>query len=198
LTLDDEPTLVRAVKAVKRTMARDERLKRGYMALAVSTAASLLMGVGVWLGGLRVGVVSGLVMLGGGFVYLRSIALGGAILMMAWIFGLPMTGIMVPYHPVLLHIYHPTVQSCLQLLGVVGVVSVLVRDIVRVVILRRERAEKRKKEELDRQQKLKGIFYTPAKQQRSVRGASSGFAAKGTFDKKDPEFRKSKSMFTLS
>lgn len=192
LTLDDEPTLVRAVKAVKRTIEKDQRLKRGYIALAISVVAVVLMGLGMWLGGLRGGVVFGLTGLGCGCMTQRSVFMSVVSLVVSGILAIPVSGFMIPYHPAILRIYQPGIQLSFQFLGVTMIIGVLVRDLFIIINLKREQWEKRRKEEEQRQQKLKGIFYTPAKQQK--RAVSSGFPnTKGAL-----EFRKSQSVFALS
>jgi len=192
LTLDDEPTLVRAVKAVKRTIEKDQRLKRGYIGLAISVVAVVLMGLGIWLGGLRGGVVFGLTGLGCGLMTQRSLFMSAVSIVLSGILAVPVSGVMIPYHPAVLRIYQPGIQRSLQFLGVMMIIGVLVRNLFIIINLKREQWEKRRKEEEQRQQKLKGIFYTPAKQQK--RAVSSGFPnTKGKL-----EFRKSQSMFALS
>jgi hypothetical protein len=46
LRLDDEPTLVRAVKSMKRSMERDERVKKIYLSLGMYVVGIIPVGLG--------------------------------------------------------------------------------------------------------------------------------------------------------
>lgn len=113
LTLDDEPTLVRAVKAVKRNMARDKHLHRAYGQLAISTTATLLLGLAAkfsrFQGGLSVAYIAwgvGRVVLDYRIpTFLTSILA----ILFGVLIGLPVSGLVIPYHPFLLRIYDPRI-----------------------------------------------------------------------------------------
>jgi hypothetical protein len=176
LTLDDEPTLVRAVKSVKRTIARNEKLKKAYFGLAFSGVASIAFIVGIKYR-TDFGVVCGLVILAGG---LRSmVAL--VQLVVAGILGLPIIGIAVPYHPVLLRIYNPAVQVILRYFGAFIIIGQTLRDVILIINLKREEWETRKKEKRERQEKLKGIFYTPTKPISKPQSNETAFRKKSVF-----------------
>ena len=76
---------------------------------------------------------------------------------------LPVVGIQVPYHPFLLKIYNPSVQTVLLRLGVLFFFGMLARDFAQVVQIRIHRWEMTRKEEEERKGKLKRIFRTPVK-----------------------------------
>jgi hypothetical protein len=166
LRLEDEPTLVRAVKAVKRTMARDERVRRGYINLAIAALANLV-GLGGWvLGGRKVGVALSWLLLGGAWssTRLRGGLLGGVA---AVIFGLmimvPALGVTIPYHLWIVRFYHPSIQSLLHHLSMFMLVAILGWDISVLVNFKLEQRRMAKMEEERRREKMRGIFYTPAK-----------------------------------
>ena len=177
LRLEDEPTLVRAVKAVKRSMARDEGLRRGYVSLAVSGIINAILVMSWIYGWISGGVILGFMILGmkeildsrtgagdkGGIRTWRSIAMGSLSILFSTMLLLPSTGLQVPYHPLLLNIYSPPIQTLVLRLGAFLLVALLARDISRVVRLKMERWEAARREEERRRRKLKGIFYTPVK-----------------------------------
>jgi hypothetical protein len=166
--LEDEPTLVRAVKAVKRTMARDERVKRGYISLTISSLANLIVFVAWFAGGSRMGVAFAYIGLGVGWILtsqreVLTMAGGGLAVVFGMVFLLPVSGVHVPYHPFLLRLYHPSIQSLLQRVGVFVLLVVMARDIMTIVNLKLEQWRLAKMEEERRQEKMRGIFYTPVK-----------------------------------
>ena len=115
LTLDDEPTLVRAVKAVKRTMAQDKHLREAYITAVVSIIPNVLLLALWWLNRSQEGVNFAFIVLGIGrlvtsrwrlsqiFVGITQVVIGGLL-------GLPISGLLIPYHPILLRLYSPDTQ----------------------------------------------------------------------------------------
>lgn len=134
-TLEDEPTLVRAVKSVKRTMAKNEKLKRVYTALTFSAAATSV--AILLLFSIKLAVIVALVVL-----QFRSVAATVVILAFS---VLPLFD-------------HPS--TLLEYIGGTLVISTLVYDIIMLILIKREESENRRKEQMEREKKLRKIFYT--------------------------------------
>ena len=161
LTLEDEPTIVRAVKSVKRSMERNNQLRKSIIALTISSVAGIVAAVvgvpvaySVW-GIARVAISRG---------RLSDLSAGMVATLFAMWIGLPYTGIEVPYHRLLLVAYHPSIQLLAHRIGVTILVVILSRDVARVVQIKTEQRRKAKEKEEARQQKMRGIFYTPRKE----------------------------------
>jgi hypothetical protein len=163
LTLDDEPTLVRAVKAVKRNMARDKHLHRAYAHLAISTTATLLLGLSTKFSRFQGGLSAAYIAWGVARVALdyRIPTLLTSILALLFgvIMGLPVSGLVIPYHPILLRLYDPRIQNTLRAAGAILLVGVLARDAAIVVTMKLDRRKVAAEEERKRQERVKGIFY---------------------------------------
>ena len=165
LRLDDEPTLVRAVKAVKRTVARNRHFQKAYIALVISLIAVIVL---LSFRGSQKGVSLSLIVFGTGRVFFSNwrvipIFTGLFTIDFGVFLGIPVSGLEIPYHPLLLRIYHPTNQFASCALGLIFLFSVLCRDIFILVTLKLERWKKQNQEKEERERKLRGIFYTPVK-----------------------------------
>lgn len=168
LTLEDEPTLVRAVKAVKRSMAQDERLRDGYIVLMTSLFANIGSLIAWWIGRIQVGVCVGFIAVGVGRIgvsrgRLSRVIIGlGAIILGVGV-GIPVSGLNIPRHPLVLRLYTPPVQSLLYRVTISLLVVIFTYDVSAIIQLKREKWKKLKAEEKKRQQRMRGIFYTPVK-----------------------------------
>lgn len=177
LTLDDEPTLVRAVKAVKRTMAQDKHIREAYVNAVISIIPNVLL-LALWgLNRTQEGVSFAFTILGiGGLVTSRwrlgQIFVGITQVVIGGLLGLPISGLLIPYHPILLRLYSPDIQRISHHLAIATLTVILSRDIVKIISLKREQWEKLRKEEIKRQEKMRGIFYTPGKS-KSVNGRTT-------------------------
>src|SRR5579859_4238690 len=167
LRLDDEPTLVRAVKRIKRNMARDERVREGYTSLAVSGFAVLLGLLGWGVGWMKVAVCLALLHVGIGRLMFGRGVVGWVEGIMAIVLGLtvgvPLTGIEVPYSRFILRLYSPPIQMLLHTASTALLLISLARDITAIITLRLDQIRQAKRDEEQRQQKMRGIFYTPVK-----------------------------------
>ena len=203
LTLEDEPTLVRAVKAVKRTMAQDKYFRDAYINSIVSFLANIVLFASWGMNRTRRGISFSFIVLGIGRIItskwrlriitgLTSVGIGGVL-------GLPVSGLLIPYHPLILRLYSPEIQHLSHYLAITILVVILSRDIVRIVVLKREQWEKLRREELKRQEKMRGIFYTPVKS-KGVAGksVSKRTAGKGMEWDFQGGYTKSRSMFASS
>jgi hypothetical protein len=166
--LEDEPTLVRAVKAVKRTMAQDHVLRDGYFNTITSLLSVIVVLISYWTNRLYGGVSIAFILLGIGRICnsrrkLTRIGLGISSILFGMGLGLPISGFEIPYHPILLRIYHPTIQSLTHNVGIILLQSILFRDIGIVIAMKLAQWRRLKEEEIKRQEKLRGIFYTPKK-----------------------------------
>lgn len=195
LRLDDEPTLVRAVKSVKRSMERNVRLRESIIGLSISSVAGLIALV-FWK---SVGIPLAFLVWGLGRVAVsqwrwRSVLAGIGSLMFAVWTGFPFTGVEVPYHRLLLVAYHPAIQLLAQRIGGAVLLVLLGRDVIKVAQIKMNQWRKVKEEEEARQQKMRGIFYTPQKGKAAVgRSVSEMNVAKRTGLR-----NKSRSMFAVS
>jgi hypothetical protein len=177
--LDDEPTLVRAVKSVKRSMARNQHLQNRYLSLTTSLIPNLVM---IFSRATRGGISISFIIFGVGRIIISRwrigmISLGICAFIFGCILGLPISGLMIPYHPFLLRVYNPAFQYSIHLVGVIILLVILARDVVFIVTLKYYEWKKLKREEEQRQQKLRGIFYTPVKSKRD-RGNTREFGNK--------------------
>ena len=206
LTLDDEPTLVRAVKAVKRSMAKDKRLHQAYVNIAISTLATVILAVATKFSRFRNGLSSAYFIWGIGRIVsnyhqVTTFLTGIPAITFGVMMGLPVSGLVIPYHRALLQFYDPRIQTVLQITGVVLLVGILARDIVILFAIRIDRRRKAEEEERKRQEKIKGIFFTKPVGTRDVatsgRGASLwNGSGKVTDGRRDGGSSKSKSMFS--
>ena len=202
LTLDDEPTLVRAVKAVKRNMARDKHLHRAYAQLALSSATTLLLGLSAKLSRFQGGLGTAYIAWAVGRVVLdyRIPTVLTSILSMVFgvVMGLPVSGVVIPYHPVLLRLYDPRIQKALRVAGAILLVGVLARDIAILVTMKLDRRRVAAEEERKREKRMKGIFYAkPAPT--GGRSVSLWNGAGSVRDRgRDGGHSKSKSMFSTA
>lgn len=201
LTLDDEPTLVRAVKAVKRNMARDKHLHRAYGQLAISTTATLLFGLSAKFSRFQGGLSAAYIAWAVGRVvldYRISTFLTSILaILFGLLIGLPVSGLVIPYHPILLRLYDPRIQNTLRVAGAILLVGVLARDSAIVITMKLDRRKMAAEEERKRQERMKGIFYAkPAPAGRSVSLWNGG----GTVRERgrDGGHSKSKSMFATT
>jgi hypothetical protein len=197
LTLDDEPTLVRAVKAVKRSMARNQHLRDGYIDLFISFLATLIMFI---LRCTRLSVSIVFLIVGMGRVFLARgdwirgmMGVGGIVFGVA--FGVPVSGVMVPYHRLIIWIYNPAFQSVVHVIAVTSLVMVLGNDVVAIVRLKVDEWRKLKKEEEARQQKLRGIFYMPAQPKGKGKSSTSWNSVQSTKFGKREAYGKSQNVF---
>jgi hypothetical protein len=171
--LEDEPTFVRAVKAVKRTMARDKHLQEAYISAVVSLVPNLSLLVSWGLNRPEVGVSLAFIVPGIGRITtsrwrLGQIFAGITLLVIGGVLGLPVSGLLIPYHSLLLHLYSPDVTHISRRIAIAALLGILSRDIVKIVTLKRERWERLRKEEIKRKEKMRGIFYTPGKPMKAV------------------------------
>ena len=192
LRLDDEPTLVRAVKSVKRSMERNVHLQQSIIALATSCVAGCIAvvwwkSVGLPLAFLAWGVARVAVSRGRVGIVIAGVM---AVVFAVWI-GLPFTGVEVAYHYLLLIAYHPTIQVLAHRIGGTILLVILGRDGTRVVQIKMKQWRKVKEEEEARQQKMRGIFYTPQK------GKGRSVSEK-TVGKRAGVHSKSRSLFAAS
>jgi hypothetical protein len=187
---------VRAVKAVRRSMARDQGLRRGYVGLCVSGVVMAVL-AGSWRGGWeRGGVGIGVLVLvltrfggegvGGGMQgngvqgsgiqggWIQGMVLKSWSLLFSIILLLPYSGFQIPYHPLLVKLYSPPIQILLLRLGTLFLVSLFAGDISRIVRLKRDQWDRIHREEEQRREKVRGIFYTPMKKSSSERGSGRG------------------------
>lgn len=191
LRLDDEPTLVRAVKSVKRSMERNVLLQESIIAASISCVASIVglifwRSVGIPLAFLVWGVVR--VGLSRGRRWGSIVGGVVAMVFVVWI-GFPFTGLEVPYHWFLLVAHHPSIQVLAHRIGGAVLLVILGRDIMKVVQIKMEQRRKVKEEEEARQQKMRGIFYTPQK------GKGGRSVSEKTVGKRTGLHTKSRSMF---
>jgi hypothetical protein len=174
LTLEDEPTLVRAVKAVKRAMARDKYIRLAYFNVLTSLFANILVFICWITSQTRMGITFAFLVLGlariGISRNIGNILTGIHSILFGLFLGLPISSLEIPYHPILLKLYNPAMQSFLQLLGITLLFGILFRDVTIIISLKLEQRRKLKLEEEKRQEKLRGIFYTPVKQKKKVDG----------------------------
>ena len=123
MTLEDEPTLVRAVKAVKRTMAQDKHLREAYINAIVSTIPNVLL-FALWgLNRIQGGVSFAFIVLGIGRIItsrwrLGQIFSGITQFFIGGVLGLPISGLLIPYHPLLLRLYSPETQHLARHLAI--------------------------------------------------------------------------------
>jgi hypothetical protein len=205
LTLEDEPTLVRAVKAVKRTMAQDKHLREAYINAVVSIIPNVLLLASWGLNRAQAGVSHAFFVLGIGRIItsrwrLGQIFSGITLLFIGGALGLPISGLLIPYHPLLLRLYSPGIQHLAHRLAIATLLIISSRDIVRIVTLKREQWEKLRRKEIKRQEKMRGIFYTPRKSKgvagKSVNGRTVGKGMERDFQQ--GANINSRSMFALS
>jgi hypothetical protein len=163
LRLDDEPSLVRAVKRVKRTMEQDERFRERYISLVISLGASLSMGIGWWIQHMKITVSSGLCVIG--LVRIIQSRLRWTMISQ----GVVITLLGVVLQTRIL----PAIHLVLQHVGIILLVVITTHDITSLILLKLQVRNKRKQEEFARQEKMRGIFYTPVKSA----GRSIGFRA---------------------
>ena len=177
LRLDDEPTLVRAVKSMKRSMERDERVKKIYLSLGIYVAGIIPLGIGFQMSGIKDGVAWMAWCIGPYLLIQQSlwtVFIGLVFILVGGVTSLSRFQVLVPFHPVVSLLYTPIAESIalafvsavenIALAVVLALwVFIIARDITSLVNLRLEGVKKRKQEEDERQQKLKGIFYTPTK-----------------------------------
>jgi hypothetical protein len=163
LTLDDEPTLVRAVRTVRRNIARDKHIYRAYGYLAVSTITTLLLGLSAKFSRFQGGLSVAYIAWGVGRVvfdyriptFLTSILA----ILFGVLMGLPVSGLVIPYHPILLRLYDPRIQNTLRVAGAILLVGVLARDTAILVTMKLDRRKMAAEEERKRQERKKGTFY---------------------------------------
>lgn len=168
LTLDDEPTLVRAVKAVRRNMERDKGLHQAYVNVALSTIVSLILGISAqfsrFQGGLSGAYITwGIARIASDYT-VTTLLTSVSTIVFGVIIGLPVSGLVIPYHPLLLRFYDPRIQGVLQAAGVFLLIGILAHETALLITMKLDRRRKAAEEERKRQEKMKGIFYTnPAK-----------------------------------
>lgn len=176
LRLDDEPTLVRAVKAVKRNMERDERVRERVISLAISTFANICMGIGRYTQRTQAGISIGLLLTGIG--RLLSSRLRWTIILESMLLS-TLGGILVlPSRVTPYGLDSPAITLLLKHVGTASLLVTLTHDIINLITLKLERRTKQKRDEIARQEKMRGIFYTPAKP-KSVATRSVSFRGGG-------------------
>jgi hypothetical protein len=174
LTLEDEPTLVRAVKSVKRSLAQNEEIRNVYVNMALSSVATVIMtifqfsewGIGISLGffgitqmiraivdkSIRFSAYTTVVT----FVMGAGVATLGTLLIEV---KTATDGLFTRDLPV----QRSTIVRIISAVGGSIILSYLVYSIYVLVTLKLQQRKKAREEELKRQQKLRGIFYTPVK-----------------------------------
>jgi hypothetical protein len=179
LRLDDEPTLVRAVKAVKRSMERDERVRERFMSLAISTFANICMGIGRYIQRTRTGLSIGLLATGIG--RLLSSRLRWTIILESMVLSTLGGVLVLPSSVTPYALDSPVITLLLKHVGTASLLVTLTHDITNLITLKLERRAKQKRDEIARQEKMRGIFYTPVKPKsaatRSVSFRGGGGAA---------------------
>ena len=190
LRLDDEPTLVRAVKSMKRSMERDERVKKIYLSLGIYVAGIIPLGTGFQMSGIKDGVAWMALCIGPYLLIQRSLLtvfIGLVFILVGGVTSFSRFQVLVPFHPVVSRLYTPIAESiALAFASVVENIAlavvlalwvfIIARDIASLVNLRLESVKKRKQEEEERQQKLKGIFYTPTKPTGKAQNANFNYS----------------------
>jgi hypothetical protein len=183
-------------------MAQDKRLREAYINAVVSIVPSVLLFTSWAVNRSQGGVSFAFIVLGIGrivtsrwrvsqiFAGITQLFIGGAL-------GLPISGLLIPYHPLLLLLYSPKIQHFSHHLSIATLVIILSRDIVRIVSLKREKREKLRKEEIKRQEKMRGIFYTPGKS-KGVAGRNVTAGKGMERDFQQGGHPKSRSVFALS
>jgi len=169
--------LVRAVKAVKRSMARDKHLHQAYVNTATSALATAVLSLATKFSRFSSGLSGAYVTWGIGRIVSNSHQItafltGIPAITFGVIMCLPGSGLVIPYHPLVLRFYDPRIQSVLQIAGVIFLIGILARDIAILVAIKLDRRRKAAEEERKRQEKMKGIFYTEPARTRDV--AASG------------------------
>lgn len=156
---------MRAIKAMKRSMARDERVRESYIKLAVSVCACIVV---AFTKGSRAGVSIAYIFCGGVWcIVLKWYVWRFIAAVMATLFGcavgLPVSGVTIPSHPFFVRLYNPRFQLYVHYMAVIVLVVILQQDMVSSVKLKLDQWRKSKEEEEQRKQKMKGLLHTPSK-----------------------------------
>jgi hypothetical protein len=149
-------------------MQRDERVRQGYINLTISFMANAVIALSWYFGIFKGGVCMGYFIFGIAKVFLSprhllSLISGVGAIVLGVIMVFPVSGIVVPYHPILLRVYNPRIQFVGYIGGMIILLLCLGRDIMGNVMIKMDQWNKVKKEKEEREQKMRGIFYTPIK-----------------------------------
>ena len=191
------------MKAVRRTIARDKHLQEAYISAVVSVIPNVSLLVSWGLNRSKMGVSLAFIVLGFGRITtsrwrLGQIFAGITQLVIGGVLGLPVSGLLIPYHPLLLRLYSQDITHISHRIAIAALLLILSRDIVGIVTLKRERWERLRKEEIKRKEKMRGIFYTPGKPRAAGNSVNARTVGKVTERDFQQGHTKPRSLFATS
>ena len=187
-------------------MAQDRHLKEAYITLITSLLPNMLIFVSWVVDQTREGVSCALIIMGIGWILssrrrIGTIIMGAIVILFGIGLGIPVSGLVLPFHPILLRLYSPTTQFLSHHLAITALLIIFTRNIFTIITLKQEQWNKLRREEIARQEKMKGIFYTPTKSrgpttERSI--TARNVARGGTRERNGFGYMKPRNVFTLS
>jgi hypothetical protein len=163
-------------------MERDERFRERYISLFISIGVNLSMGIGWWIQRIKITISLGLCVIG----IIRILQSRFRWTMISQGVSLIILSVVLQTRilPLSLGIY-----LLLQHVGIILVIVITALDITSLMLLKLQVRNKRKQEEFARQEKMRGIFYTP------VKSAGKSISFRAETQNVERGHTKSRSMF---